>query len=146
VGLVTILSGLTRDRDECSGGENLDPDNGKSHHSCLSKTGFDAQLSSIVLPNNSQRPVVFFRSYPTPADWPKGGVLPSGGGPCVSAASWRALLCLATISSNLARWGVIGFGSFCRNKRASAAGPKPGIYHRFKNTRLENKGNFLLAK
>jgi hypothetical protein len=27
--------------------------------------------------------------------------------------------------------GVTGFGSFCRNKRTSAAGPKPGNYHEF---------------
>jgi hypothetical protein len=29
---------------------------------------------------------------------------------------------------NEAGRGVNGFGSFCRNKRTSAAGPKPGIY------------------
>ena len=27
--------------------------------------------------------------------------------------------------------GVTGFGSFCRNKRTSAAGPKPGKYKEF---------------
>ena len=47
----------------------------------------------------------------------------------MSAASWLALPCLASISSNEAGCGVNGFGSFCRNKRASAAGPNPGNTH-----------------
>jgi hypothetical protein len=48
--------------------------------------------------------------------------------------SWRALferselvrLRLASVRSNEARRGVNGFGAFCRNKRASLAGAKPG--------------------
>jgi len=63
-----------------------------------------------------------------PSVWPKGGTLKSVGGPCLSGASWSALLRLASVPLNVARLGVTGFGSFCRNKRISAAGPKPGIY------------------
>jgi len=47
-------------------------------------------------------------------------------GPCLSPASWPALP-LASVPSYSAGQGVSGFGSFCRNKRASAAGPKPSI-------------------
>ena len=64
---------------------------------------------------------------PTPAVWPKGGTLSSIGGPCLSEASWPALLKLASVLSHEARWGVSGFRSFCRNKRASPAGAKPGF-------------------
>ncbi len=46
-------------------------------------------------------------------------------GPCLSAASWSALL-PAFILFNLAGLGVNGFVHFCRNKSGSAAGPKPG--------------------
>jgi len=62
----------------------------------------------------------------TPAVWPKGGTLSSAGGPCLSGASWSALLKLAAVPFNEARRGVNGFGPFCRNKRASPAGAKPG--------------------
>ncbi len=44
----------------------------------------------------------------------------------MSGASWSALLRLASVRSNEARRGVTGFGAFCRNKRASPAGAKPG--------------------
>ena len=64
---------------------------------------------------------------PTPAVWPKGGTLSFIGGPCLSGASWSALLRLASVRSHEARRGVTGFGSFCRNKRASSAGAKPGF-------------------
>ena len=37
---------------------------------------------------------------PTPAGWPKGGTLLSAGGPCLSGASWPALLRLASVPSN----------------------------------------------
>jgi hypothetical protein len=42
------------------------------------------------------------------------------------SASWSALLRLASVRSHEARRGVNGFGAFCRNKRASSAGAKPG--------------------
>jgi len=45
---------------------------------------------------------------------------------CLSGASWSALRSLASVRSNEARRGVNGFGPFCRNKRASPAGAKPG--------------------
>ena len=54
-----------------------------------------------------------------------GGV--SLGGPCLSEASWSALLDPASVPSEVAGWGVNGFGFFCRNKRTSAGGPKPAI-------------------
>ena len=62
----------------------------------------------------------------TPAVWPDGVTLSSAGGPCVSGASWSALSRLTSLLSHEARQGVIGFGAFCRNKRASPAGAKPG--------------------
>ncbi len=70
--------------------------------------------------------VIFVSTVPTPAVWPKGGTLFSVGGPCLSQASWSALPSLASVRSNEARRGVSGFGSFCRNKRASPAGAIPG--------------------
>jgi hypothetical protein len=73
---------------------------------------------------------------PTPAVWPKGGTLSSAGGPCLSGASWTALLRLASVPSNKARWGVNGFGAFCRNKRASPAGAKPGNTEYHVDTRV----------
>ncbi len=68
----------------------------------------------------------FVSNGSTPAVWPNGGTLSSAGGPCVSGASWSALRRLASVLSHEARRGVIGFGAFCRNKRASPAGAKPG--------------------
>ncbi len=76
----------------------------------------------------------FVSPGPTPAVWPKGGTLLLAGGPCLSpstkpridSASWSALLRLASVRSNEAGRGVTGFGTFCRNKRASPAGAKPG--------------------
>lgn len=62
----------------------------------------------------------------TPAGWPNGGALSSAGGPCLSGASWSALLRIASLRFNEARRGVNGFGSFSRKKRASPAGAKPG--------------------
>ena len=73
----------------------------------------------------------FCSPYSTPAARPSGGTLERTGGPCLSAASWAALLRLASSQSDEAGLGVNGFGSFCRNKRSSAAGPKPGIYRIF---------------
>jgi hypothetical protein len=67
-----------------------------------------------------------FRNYPTPADWSLGRTFVSSRGPCLSVASWSALQRLSSVPSDEASLGVNGFGSFCRNKRASAAGPKPG--------------------
>ena len=98
---------------------------------------------------------IFVSPAPTPAVWPKGGTLASTGGPCLSPSawlridseSWPALLRFASLRSHKDRWGVTGFGSFCRNKRpalsqaegASAAEPKPGntgnaVGARFGNT------------
>jgi hypothetical protein len=62
---------------------------------------------------------------PTPAGRPRGRTLFCSCGPCLSAASWSALP-LAAVPSDSAEQGASGFGSFCRNKRASAAGPRPG--------------------
>jgi len=64
--------------------------------------------------------------WPTPAVRPSGRTLFLFGGPCLSVASWSAPH-PASVPSNNAELGVNGFGAFCRNKRASAAGPKPGI-------------------
>ena len=50
----------------------------------------------------------------------------SMGGPCLSLASWPAFLWVASVQSEKTGRGVNGFGSFCRNKRTSAVGPKPG--------------------
>ena len=45
----------------------------------------------------------------------------------------RLSFCAST-SFHKAGLGVNGFGSFCRNKRASAAGPKPGITRTFQQS------------
>ena len=81
-------------------------------------------------------PKSFIPSAPTPAVWPTGGTLSSAGGPCLSGASWSALLRFASVRSNEARRGVHGFGSFCRNKRASPAGAKPGNTEHHVSTRM----------
>ncbi len=57
-------------------------------------------------------------------------------GPCLSGASWSALLRLASVRSHEARRGVTGFGAFCRNKRASPAGAKPGNTEHHVDTRV----------
>jgi len=63
---------------------------------------------------------------PTPAVRPSGRTLFS----IRRALSERSELVrhppLASVPSNKAELGVNGFGSFCRNKRASSAGAKPG--------------------
>ncbi len=60
---------------------------------------------------------------PTPAGWPQGGTLLASSGPCVSPASWSALLPVSVPPLlKEARRGVNGFGSFCRNKRTSSYG------------------------
>ncbi len=81
-------------------------------------------------------PEWFIFHVPTPAVWPKGWTLSSVGGPCLSGASWSALLRLASIRSQEARRGVNGFGSFCRNKRASPAGAKTGNTEHHLDTRF----------
>jgi hypothetical protein len=81
---------------------------------------------------------LFVPLAPTPAVWPKGGTLSSAGGPCLSGASWSAFLRLASVRSNEARRGVNGFGAFCRNKRASPAGAKPGNTEHHVGTRVGN--------
>ncbi|GJL65402.1 MAG: hypothetical protein NPIRA05_03730 [Nitrospirales bacterium] len=73
---------------------------------------------------------------PMPAVWPKGRTPLSAGGPCLSQASWSALRSLASIPSEDRR-GINGFGAFCRNKRASPAGAKPGNTEKHIDTRME---------
>ncbi|MEO8327384.1 MAG: hypothetical protein ABI618_16145, partial [Nitrospirota bacterium] len=41
----------------------------------------------------------------------------ASSGPCLSLASWSALLRFASLLFNEARRGVNGFGHFCRNKK-----------------------------
>ncbi len=82
-------------------------------------------------------PELFISQGPTPAVWPKGGTRSSVGKPCVSGASWPALLKVASVLSHEAGRGVSGFGSFCRNKRASAAGPNPGNTENHGDRRVE---------
>jgi len=90
-------------------------------------------------------PAMFVSHGPTPAGWPTGGTLSAVGRPCLSpsirlrtsSASWPALLKLASGLSHEARRGVSGFGSFCRNKRTSAAGPNPGNTENHGDTRGE---------
>ncbi len=81
---------------------------------------------------------MFISIFSTPAVWPKGGTLLSAGGPCLSGASWSALLWLASIFFNETRRGVTGFGSFCQNKRTSAAGPNPGNTEHHVDTKVGN--------
>jgi hypothetical protein len=81
---------------------------------------------------------------PTPSVWPKGGTLSAAGGPCLSpsarlspgSGSWSALLRIASVRSNEASRCVNGFGAFCRNKRASPAGAKPGNTENHVDTRV----------
>src|SRR5690606_23583786 len=81
-----------------------------------------------------------FSSYvPTPAVWPNGGTPSAAGGPCLSEASWPALLSWCPSVPIEARRGVNGFGSFCRNKRSSPAGAKPGNTERHWGTRAEDR-------
>ena len=77
---------------------------------------------------------IFVFQGPTPAARPSEGTLSFVGEPCLSAASWLALPCLASISNNEAERGVTGFGYFCRNKSGSAAGPTPGNTEKHGNT------------
>ena len=79
-------------------------------------------------------PEWFVSHGPTPAVWPKGGMLSSAGGPCLSpstklrinSASGSAFPKFASVLSHEAGRGVNGFRAFCRKKRASPAGTKPG--------------------
>ena len=71
-------------------------------------------------------PEGFVSHGPTPAVWSEDGRFHPPGGPCLSGASWSDLLRLASVRSYETRRGVNGFGSFCRNKRTSPAGAKPG--------------------
>ena len=74
--------------------------------------------------------------FPTPSGWPLGRTLESIGRPCLSKASWSALLKLASVPSDLARQGVNGFGYFCLHNngcalrdapsKSSPAGARPG--------------------
>ena len=77
---------------------------------------------------------MFVSQGPTPAVRPSEWTLSSVGEPCLSAASWLALPCLASISFHEAGRGVNGFGYFCRNKSGSAAGPNPGNTEKHSDT------------
>jgi hypothetical protein len=72
-----------------------------------------------------------------PAVWPTEGTLLSAGRPCLSGASWSALLRLASVRSHEAKRGVNGFGAFCRNKGTSPAGAKPGNTEHNADTKRE---------
>ena len=95
-----------------------------SHARCVASTTRIIQniwflaLSSVPLQYSSP-------PGPTPAVWPKGGTLSSIGGPCLSGASWPALLKLASVLSHEARWGVSGFGSFCLHNNGCALRDAP---------------------
>ncbi len=86
----------------------------------------------------------FVSQGPTPSVWPKRAMLSYPGGPCLSpstwlrvdSASWSALRRLTFVLSHEARRGVTGFGPFCRNKRASPAGAKPGNTEHHVDTRI----------
>ena len=103
-----------------------------------------------------------FRCRPTPAGWPKEGTLSSAGGPCLSPASWTALLRLASVRSLKVRRGVHGFGPFCLPNKGCAlrdapcktlpAGAKPGHTEHYggtgvgdTNTKPSPHNAFLLA-
>ncbi len=104
-----------------------------------SSTGLRKNHTEYMAPRSFMRvPELLHLPCPTPADWPKGGTLLSAGGPCLSRASWSALRKFASVPSYEARRGVNGFGSFCRNKRASAAGPKPGNTEHHVDTKVGN--------
>ena len=94
-------------------------------------------IGFLALSYESLKCSVFYG--PTPAVWTKGGTLSSAGGPCLSGASWPALPRLASVRSNEARRGVNGFGAFCRNKRVSPAGAKPGNTGNHVDTRVGDK-------
>jgi hypothetical protein len=72
--------------------------------------------------------------FPTPAVRPGGRALFFLGGPCLSGASWTALLYPAAVLSDEVGLGVNGFGSFClhnkgcalRDAPSSPAGAKTG--------------------
>ncbi|HBP86938.1 MAG TPA: hypothetical protein DD706_04490 [Nitrospiraceae bacterium] len=96
----------------------------------------------FVIPNNFQRFPFFVHAskaaiphgipwghYPClrPSAGPHGRTLAFLGGPCLIATSWPALPWFAFAHSRVTGRGGNCFGSFCRNKRTSAAGPKPGI-------------------
>ena len=59
-----------------------------------------------------QNPFSLFVFHPTPADRPKGWTLLSSGGPCLSIASWSALLRLASVTCNAPDWASMVLGAF----------------------------------
>ncbi len=80
------------------------------------------------------RPIgILCREFVTESSWPFGMTeqrsrIQKKGGHCVSEASLPAAECGEQRSeSGGSRQGTHGFGSFCRNKRTSAAGPRPGL-------------------
>ncbi len=89
-------------------------------------------------------PEWFVSHGPKPAVWPKGGMLSSADGPCLSpstklrinSASGSAFPKFASVLSHEARRGVNGFGAFCRNKRASPAVGKPGNTEHYADMRV----------
>ncbi|MEE9233213.1 MAG: hypothetical protein V3U07_07130, partial [Nitrospirales bacterium] len=56
-------------------------------------------------------------------------------------ASWRALLKLASDPCDVASLGVNGFGSFCRNKRASSFGGETPAKRREDGSPITNVGD-----
>ncbi len=62
---------------------------------------------------------------PTPATQPSGRTLGSIGGPCLSAASWRALLVLASVQSTEAGGASLVLGPFAKTKGPRLPGRNP---------------------
>ena len=89
---------------------------------CSGHWSQDMRRLNVLPPNRIPAP-----PYSTPSVWSSGRTHLKTGGPCLSAASWTALLRFASVPSNMAERGVIGFGSFSQKKRTSSAGAKPGI-------------------
>ena len=88
------------------------------------------------IPQSPHCPLPLAFHFPTPAARLQGRTLLSTGGPCPSVASWSASPWLASAPSDKAGRGVSGFGSFCRNKRASPAGATPGNTEHHGDTRV----------
>ncbi len=65
--------------------------------------------------------------------------------PCLRGASWSALPGSRPSHLHEAGRGVNGFGSFCRNKRASPAGAKPGNSENHVDTRSGHIGEKRLT-
>jgi len=62
---------------------------------------------------------------PTPAIRPSGRTLVSIGGPCLSAASWLALLIVASVQSDEAGGASVVLGPFAKTKGPRLPGRNP---------------------